>query len=54
MSDCFDYSSDDTEDDDQYGEEDVNCNEYDDDDFYNYDDQFDGRNQISDYDSEGK
>ncbi|CAI9274811.1 unnamed protein product [Lactuca saligna] len=53
MSDCFDYSSDDTEDDDQYDEEDVNCNEYDDDDFYKSDDQFDGRNQISDYAGEG-
>ncbi|CAI9268703.1 unnamed protein product [Lactuca saligna] len=53
MSDCFDYSSDDTEHDDQYGEEDVNCNEYDDDDFYKSDDQFDGRNPISDYASEG-
>ncbi|XP_023740620.2 protein FAR1-RELATED SEQUENCE 5-like [Lactuca sativa] len=53
MSDCFDYSSDDTEDDDQYREEEINCNEYDDDDFYNSDDQYNGRNQLSDYASEG-
>ncbi|CAI9293444.1 unnamed protein product [Lactuca saligna] len=53
MSDCFDYISDDTEDDDQYGEEAINCNEYDDDDFYNSDDQYSGRNQLSDYASEG-
>nr|KAJ0211162.1 hypothetical protein LSAT_V11C400207320 [Lactuca sativa] len=45
--------SDDTEDDDQYGEEEINCNEYDDDDFYNSDDQYNGRNQLSDYASEG-
>ncbi|CAI9285832.1 unnamed protein product [Lactuca saligna] len=53
MSDCFDYSSDDTEDDDQYGEEEINCNEYDGDDFYNSDDQYSGRNQLSDYAIEG-
>ncbi|CAI9261237.1 unnamed protein product [Lactuca saligna] len=53
MSDCFDYSSDDTEDDDdQYDEEAINCNEYDDDDFYNSDDQYSRRNQLSDYASE--
>ncbi|CAI9267954.1 unnamed protein product [Lactuca saligna] len=51
---CFDYSSDDTEDEDQYGDEALNYNEYDDDDFYHSDDQYSGRNQLSDYASEDR
>ncbi|KAL7608051.1 hypothetical protein Lser_V15G13993 [Lactuca serriola] len=53
MSDCFDYSSDDTEHDDQYGDEAFNNNQYDEDDFYHLDDQYSGRIQLSDYASEG-
>ncbi|CAI9282191.1 unnamed protein product [Lactuca saligna] len=53
MSDYFDYSSDDTEDDDQYGDKAFENNQYDEDDFYHSDDQYSGRNQLSDYVSEG-
>ena len=42
MSDCFDYSSDDTEHDDQYGDEAFDNNQYDVDDFYHSDDQYNG------------
>nr|KAJ0219923.1 hypothetical protein LSAT_V11C200077610 [Lactuca sativa] len=52
MSDCFDYSSDDTKDDDQYGDEAFDNNQYNEDDFYHSDDQYSGRNQLSDYASE--
>ncbi|XP_023736904.1 protein FAR1-RELATED SEQUENCE 5-like [Lactuca sativa] len=52
MSDCFDYSSDDTEHDDQYGDKAFDNNQYDEDDFYHSDDQHSGRIQLSDYASE--
>ncbi|CAH1449694.1 unnamed protein product [Lactuca virosa] len=53
MSDCFDYSSDDTEHDDHYGDEAFDNNQYDEDDFYHSDDQYSGRIQLSDNASEG-
>ncbi|CAI9297320.1 unnamed protein product [Lactuca saligna] len=44
---------DDTEDDDQYGDEAFENNQCDEDDFYHSDDHYSGKNQLSDYASEG-
>lgn len=52
MSDCFDYRSDDAEDDEQYDHQSIDNNQNYEDDYYQLDDQSSGRNQYSDNASE--